>query len=105
MVNNREQPRKKFDEQALEELADSIRQFGILQPLIVQEKDDYYEIVPGVDSFHPKVVRSSMGALFRLRHAYFNTFEEYKTAYTKDINKNVPIPTAIVKFKESTSKL
>ena len=30
---NREQPRKKFDEQALEELADSIRQFGILQPL------------------------------------------------------------------------
>lgn len=40
-------------------------------------------IRPGVDSFHPKVVRSSMGALFRLRHAYFNTFEEYKTAYPK----------------------
>ena len=42
---NREQPRKKFDEQALEELADSIRQFGILQPLIVQEKEKYYEII------------------------------------------------------------
>ncbi len=44
---NKEQPRKKFDEQALEELADSIRQFGILQPLIVQEKEKYYEIIAG----------------------------------------------------------
>lgn len=44
---NREQPRKKFDEAALQELADSIKQFGILQPLIVQEKKDYYEIIAG----------------------------------------------------------
>lgn len=44
---NREQPRKKFDEEALQELADSIRQFGILQPLIVQERKDYYEIIAG----------------------------------------------------------
>lgn len=44
---NREQPRKKFDETALQELADSIKQFGILQPLIVQEKKDYYEIIAG----------------------------------------------------------
>jgi ParB family chromosome partitioning protein len=44
---NREQPRKKFDESALEELADSVRQFGILQPLLVQKKDDHYEIIAG----------------------------------------------------------
>ena len=44
---NREQPRKKFDEDALLELADSIRQFGIIQPLIVQKKEDYYEIIAG----------------------------------------------------------
>lgn len=44
---NREQPRKKFDDEALQELADSIRQFGVLQPLIVQEKEDYYEIIAG----------------------------------------------------------
>lgn len=44
---NREQPRKKFDEEALQELADSIRQFGVLQPLIVQEKEEYYEIIAG----------------------------------------------------------
>ena len=44
---NREQPRKNFDEEALQELSESIRQFGILQPLIVQERDDYYVIIAG----------------------------------------------------------
>lgn len=44
---NREQPRKKFDEDALLELAESIKQFGVLQPLLVQQRDDYYEIIAG----------------------------------------------------------
>ena len=44
---NREQPRKKFDEDALQELADSIKQYGVLQPLLVSDKKDYYEIVAG----------------------------------------------------------
>lgn len=44
---NREQPRKKFDEEALEELANSIKIYGVLQPIIVNKKSDYYEIVAG----------------------------------------------------------
>ena len=44
---NRNQPRKSFDKEALEELADSIKQFGIIQPIVVQKKDDYYEIIAG----------------------------------------------------------
>ncbi|MEY8411966.1 ParB/RepB/Spo0J family partition protein [Lachnospiraceae bacterium 62-26] len=44
---NREQPRKKFEEDGLLELADSIRQFGILQPLLVRKRKDYYEIIAG----------------------------------------------------------
>ena len=44
---NREQPRKKFDEDALLELSESIKQFGVLQPLLVQERTDYYEIIAG----------------------------------------------------------
>ena len=44
---NREQPRKQFGEDALLELAESIKQFGILQPLLVQKKGDYYEIIAG----------------------------------------------------------
>jgi ParB family chromosome partitioning protein len=44
---NRNQPRKNFDEDALQELADSIKQFGLLQPILVQDKKDYYEIIAG----------------------------------------------------------
>ena len=44
---NREQPRKKFEEDGLLELADSIKQFGILQPLLVRKRNDYYEIIAG----------------------------------------------------------
>ena len=44
---NREQPRKNFDEDALQELADSIKQFGLLQPILVQDRKDYYEIIAG----------------------------------------------------------
>ena len=44
---NREQPRKKFDEDALLELSESIKQYGILQPLLVSDKKDYYELIAG----------------------------------------------------------
>ena len=44
---NREQPRKNFDEDSLLELSESIKQFGVLQPLLVQDKKGYYEIIAG----------------------------------------------------------
>ena len=44
---NRSQPRRIFEEDALDELADSIRQFGVLQPILVQKKDGRYEIIAG----------------------------------------------------------
>lgn len=44
---NREQPRKKFDEDSLMELSESIKQFGVLQPILVKKKEDYYEIIAG----------------------------------------------------------
>ena len=44
---NRNQPRKQFDEDSIDELADSIKQYGVIQPLIVQKKDKYYEIIAG----------------------------------------------------------
>lgn len=44
---NRSQPRKQFDEDALLELSESIKQYGILQPILVSDKKDYYEIVAG----------------------------------------------------------
>ncbi len=44
---NRDQPRKHFEEDALLELADSIKQYGVLQPLLVRKRKDYYEIIAG----------------------------------------------------------
>ncbi len=44
---NRDQPRKQFDEDSLLELSESIKQYGVLQPLVVSDKKDYYEIIAG----------------------------------------------------------
>lgn len=44
---NREQPRRNFDEEALEELASSIKEYGVIQPIIVTKQEDYYQIVAG----------------------------------------------------------
>lgn len=44
---NLEQPRKNFDEQALNELAESIKNYGVVQPIIVKEKDGRYVIIAG----------------------------------------------------------
>lgn len=47
VVPNKNQPRKYFDEDALLELSDSIKEFGLLQPILVQDRKTYYEIVAG----------------------------------------------------------
>ncbi len=44
---NKEQPRKRFDEEELDNLADSIKQYGVIEPLLVQDKKDHYEIIAG----------------------------------------------------------
>ena len=44
---NKSPPRKQFDEAALQELSDSIKKYGVLEPLIVTKKGDYYEIIAG----------------------------------------------------------
>ena len=44
---DRDQPRKRFDQEALEELAESIKEYGLIQPIVVSKKDGYYSIVAG----------------------------------------------------------
>ena len=44
---NRAQPRTRFDEDALQELADSIKQYGIIEPIVVQKRENHYEIIAG----------------------------------------------------------
>ena len=44
---NRNQPRKQFQEESLEELAESIKNYGVIQPVVVKQNDDYYELIAG----------------------------------------------------------
>ena len=44
---NREQPRKVFDDESLDELAESIKKYGLIQPIVVSKKDNYYQIIAG----------------------------------------------------------
>lgn len=44
---NRDQPRRTFDEESIEELASSIKEYGVIQPIIVTKQEDYYQIVAG----------------------------------------------------------
>ena len=44
---NKEQPRRSFDEESIEELANSIKEYGVIQPIIVTKQNDYYQIVAG----------------------------------------------------------
>ena len=44
---NKEQARKHFDQEALEELAESIKEFGLIQPIVVAKKEGYYSIIAG----------------------------------------------------------
>ena len=44
---NRDQPRKKFDQESLEELSESIKMYGVIQPIVVTKKDGYYSIIAG----------------------------------------------------------
>ena len=44
---NRAQPRTRFDEDALQELADSIKQYGVIEPIVVQKRDNFFEIIAG----------------------------------------------------------
>ena len=51
IIPNRFQPRKNFDEESLNELADSIRQHGLIQPLVLRKLGDKYEIIAGERRF------------------------------------------------------
>ena len=47
IIQNKEQPRKRFDDEKLSELADSIKKHGIMQPVIVQKEEDKYLLIAG----------------------------------------------------------
>ena len=65
---NRNQPRRIFDMEAIEELAESIKIYGVIQPIIVNKKDGYYEIVAGERRWRQKY--SSLKRTLRVLWSY-----------------------------------
>ncbi|MEN2998775.1 MAG: ParB/RepB/Spo0J family partition protein [Brevinematia bacterium] len=101
---NPSQPRKVFNEGSLRELADSIREKGILQPIIVRERDGYYEIVAGERRWRaaqiaglqevPVVIRNDIGELESVELSLIENIQredlnpiELATAYNELIEK------------------
>lgn len=99
---NKSQPRKHFDEESIEELARSIRESGLIQPLLVRKKDDHYEIIAGERRWRasqraglkmvPAIIRDvsdreslEIGLIENLQRENLNPIEEAE-AYEKLIN-------------------
>ena len=85
---NRSQPRQNFEDESLEELADSIRQFGVLQPILVQKKGSRYEIIAGERRWRasrkaglteiPAIVREYTDLIENIQREDLNPIEEAK---------------------------
>lgn len=101
---NPNQPRKRFSESSLSELAQSIKEKGILQPIIVRERDDHYEIIAGERRWRasklagleevPVIIRNDIGDLESLELALIENIQredlnpiELATAYNELIEK------------------
>ena len=85
IVTNPDQPRKEFKEEALQELADSIKEIGIIQPVIVEKKNDKYEIVAGERRYRA----SKLAGLDRIPviEKSFSEEEKYEIALIENIQR------------------
>lgn len=80
---NEEQPRKRFDEEKLNELADSIRQYGIIQPIVVKKEGDIYRIVAGERRFRA----AQIAGLTQVPAVLFKGEEDYQVSLIENLQR------------------
>ena len=80
---NEEQPRKRFDEKRLAELAESIKQYGIIQPILVKKESDFYRIVAGERRFRA----AQMAGLKQVPVTIFKGEEEYQVSLIENLQR------------------
>lgn len=80
---NEAQPRKRFDEKRLEELAESIRQYGIIQPIVVKKEGAFYRIVAGERRFRA----AKLAGLTQVPVTIFKGEEEYQVALIENLQR------------------
>ena len=119
---NREQPRSVFDEEALEELASSIKQVGVIQPVILAKDGDYYRIIAGERRWRaakiagiekiPAIIKDydeglaimnaspyANGSVLYTQSGYYaSQFARYTDGGQVGINVGIPVPVGFVPF-------
>lgn len=83
ILPNEGQPRKRFDEKRLEELAESIRQYGIIQPILVKKEGTFYRIVAGERRFRA----AQMAGLSQVPVSIFKGEEDYQVALIENLQR------------------
>lgn len=83
IIPNENQPRKKFDEQRLQELSDSIKQYGIIQPILVKKEGAKYRIVAGERRYRA----AKMAGLTEMRAILFKGEEDYQVSLIENLQR------------------
>lgn len=83
VVPNANQPRKRFDEQRLKELAESIKQYGIIQPIVVKKEGSKYRIVAGERRYRA----AKMAGLTELKAILFKGEEDYQISLIENLQR------------------
>ena len=97
---NEEQPRKRFDEKRLAELAESIKQYGIIQPILVKKEGDIYRIVAGERRFRA----AQMAGLKQVPVTIFKGEEEYQVSLIENLQREDLNPIEIAEAYDELMK-
>ncbi len=97
---NEEQPRKRFDEKRLAELAESIKQYGIIQPILVKKEGDFYRIVAGERRFRA----AQMAGLKQVPVTIFKGEEEYQVSLIENLQREDLNPIEIAEAYDELMK-
>ncbi|HOB72441.1 MAG TPA: ParB/RepB/Spo0J family partition protein, partial [bacterium] len=83
IITNKDQPRKRFDEQRLTELAASIKQYGIIQPIVVKKEGAKYRIVAGERRYRA----AKMAGLTEIKAILFKGEEDYQISLIENLQR------------------
>ena len=97
---NEEQPRKRFDEKRLAELAESIKQYGIIQPIVVKKEGAFYRIVAGERRFRA----AQMAGLKQVPVTIFKGEEDYQVSLIENLQREDLNPIEIAEAYDELMK-
>ena len=97
---NEEQPRKRFDEKRLAELAESIKQYGVIQPILVKKEGNFYRIVAGERRFRA----AQMAGLTQVPVTIFKGEEEYQVSLIENLQREDLNPIEIAEAYDELMK-